>query len=86
MNIGLIGYGYWGKIIHKKLSKLCDVKFVCTSKDDYMQELENVDWVFVATPDNTHYKIVEDCLTFGKNVFCEKPLTPTYKKSKNYTK
>ncbi len=84
--VGLIGYGYWGKIIHKKLSKLCDVKFVCTSKDDYMQELENVDWVFVATPDNTHYKIVEDCLTFGKNVFCEKPLTPTYEESKKLYK
>ena len=89
--VGLIGYGYWGKILHEKLKKFCDVRFICTSEDDYMfhpllEELEEVDWVFVATPDNTHYKIVEDCLSLGKNVFCEKPLTPTYKESKKLYK
>ncbi len=81
LNVGLIGYGKWGKILHKKLEKFCDVKFICTSKDDYISQLENVDWVVVATPDKTHYKIVEDCLLFGKNVFCEKPLTLTYEES-----
>ena len=81
IKVGLIGYCKWGKIIHEKLSKFCDVKFVCTSKDDYIWELENVDWVVVATPDDTHYEIVKNCLWFGKNVFCEKPLTPTYEQS-----
>ena len=78
LKVGLIGYGKWGKILHEKLNKFCDVKFVCTSKDDYIWQLENVDWVVVATPDDTHYEIVKNCLWFGKNVFCEKPLTPTY--------
>ena len=32
---GLIGYGYWGKILYEKLNKLSDVKFICTSKDNY---------------------------------------------------
>jgi len=84
--VGLIGYGKWGKILHEKLNKFCDVKFVCTSKDDYIWELENVDWVVVATPDDTHYEIVKNCLWFGKNVFCEKPLTPTHQQSKKLYK
>jgi|MDSZ01.1.fsa_nt_gb GR25 family glycosyltransferase involved in LPS biosynthesis len=89
--VGLIGYGYWGKILYEKLKMFCDVRFICKSEDDYMfhpllEELEEVDWVFVATPDDTHYRIVEDCLSLGKNVFCEKPLTPTYKKSKKLYK
>jgi hypothetical protein len=86
LRVGLIGYGKWGKVLHKKLKKFCDIKFICTSEDDYMfhplvQEFENVDWVVVATPDKTHYRIVEDCLSLGKNVFCEKPLTLTYEES-----
>jgi len=84
--VGLIGYGKWGKTLHKKISKFCDVKFICTSKDDYIWRLENVDWVIVATPDNTHYEIVKKCLWFGKNVFCEKPLTPTHQQSKKLYK
>ncbi len=81
INIGLIGYGKWGKVLHKKLYNICDIVFVCTSKDNYQSKLKDVDWVFVATPDNTHYEIVKNCLWFGKNVFCEKPLTPTYEQS-----
>ena len=81
LKVGLIGYGKWGKVLHDKLRKIVDVKFVCTSKDNYMSKLEDVDWVVVATPDKTHYEIVKKCLWFGKNVFCEKPLTPTYEQS-----
>jgi hypothetical protein len=79
--VGLIGYGYWGKILLTKLEKLSDVKFVCTSKDDYLSELDLVEWVFVATPNITHYEIVKECLSKQKNVFCEKPLTLTNKES-----
>ena len=79
--IGLIGYGTWGKILYKKLEKFCDVKFTCRSKDNYQSKLKDVDWVVVATPNDTHYEIVKNCLWFGKNVFCEKPLTPTYEQS-----
>ena len=76
-NVGLIGYGKWGKILHQKLETICNVKFICTRKDNYLEKLDNVDWVIVATPDNTHYEIVSNCIQKGKNVFCEKPLTPT---------
>ena len=81
LKVGLIGYGKWGKVLHDKLQKIVDVEFICTSKDNYMSKLDDVDWVVVATPDETHYEIVKKCLWFGKNVFCEKPLTPTYEQS-----
>ena len=81
MNIGLIGYGYWGKILLPKLKNFGDVVFVCTSKDNYKERLKEVDWVVVATPNQTHYEIVKDCLNEGVNVFCEKTLTLDYDKS-----
>ena len=79
--VGLIGLGYWGKIINEKLEKFCDVKFTCQSRDPYLDRLDEVDWVVVATPNDTHYEIVKSCLELGKNVFCEKPLTLTGKQS-----
>ncbi len=81
MKVGLIGLGYWGKILHSKLEKICDVEFTCRSKDTYLDKLDGVDWVFVSTPNDTHYEIVRNCLWFGKNVFCEKPLTLTQEQS-----
>ena len=86
INVGLIGYGNWGKIIYKKLEMLCNVKFICRSKDDYISRLDEVDWVFIATPNHTHYKIVKECLKRKKNVFCEKPLTPTFMQSEKIFK
>ena len=81
IRVGLIGYGKWGKVLHKKLKDFCDVKFVCTSKDDYESKLKDLDWVVVATPDDTHFDIVKNCLKARINVFCEKPLTPTLEQS-----
>jgi len=81
MQIGLIGNGYWGKILLPKLEKLGNVKFICTSNKPYISELNSVDWVFIATPNDTHYNIVKTCLMQGVNVFCEKPLTLSYTSS-----
>ena len=81
IKVGLIGYGAWGKILYTKLEKFCDVKFTCRSKDNYISKLDDVDWVVVSTPNETHYEIVKKCLWFGKNVFCEKPLTLTREQS-----
>ena len=78
IRIGLIGYGYWGKILLPKLENFGDVVFVCTSKDNYKDRLKEVDWVVVATPSQTHYDIVKYCLEAGVNVFCEKSLTLDY--------
>lgn len=36
---------------------------------------ENIDIIYVASPNNTHYGFVKKALEAGKNVFCEKSLT-----------
>ena len=81
INVGLIGYGKWGKIIHTKLKKFTNVKFICRRGDDFRSLLDEVEWIVIATPNETHYKIVRSCIEAGKNVFCEKPLTESYKDS-----
>ena len=81
-DVGLIGCGYWGQILLSKLKKLSNLKFVCRSKDNYIHQLNSVKWIFIATPNDTHYEIVKTCLASGKNVFCEKPLTLSYKSAK----
>ena len=43
---------------------------------------EEVDAVYVLTPNYQHYTITMDALRAGKHVFCEKPITVNYKLSK----
>jgi predicted dehydrogenase len=75
---GLIGFGYWGKILHSNLQKLVGDIIVYDpiqgmgTKD----EIYSCDNVFVVTPTITHFEIVKDLLSRGIDVFCEKPLTP----------
>lgn len=83
MNVGLIGKGYWGSILKSKLEQICNLNFICGSSDEYISKLHQVDWVFIATPNDTHYDIVKGCIESGVNVFCEKPLTPSYSQSKH---
>jgi hypothetical protein len=75
MKYGIIGDGYWGKIIK---SKLKDVEFCINSNTDYRSVIDSVDVVFVCTPSYTHYEIVSYCLSKQKHVFCEKPCTGKY--------
>tara|TARA_R110000851_G_scaffold74547_3_gene164325 strand:+ start:1302 stop:3092 length:1791 start_codon:yes stop_codon:yes gene_type:complete len=79
MKVGLIGYGKWGKTLLKKLTMRAKVRFVITSSGlDLLNDkaiMNDVEWVFIATPDHTHEHIVRKCLSKGVNVFCEKPLT-----------
>lgn len=42
---------------------------------------ENVDVVDIATPNAFHYEIAKAALEYGKNVYCEKPLTLTAEQS-----
>ena len=86
IKVGVIGFGHWGKVLHQKLLKICHVDFICQRNDSYIDKLGGIDWVVVATPNETHYQIVSDCLALGINVFCEKPLALTKKNSdKLYT-
>ncbi|WP_249316854.1 Gfo/Idh/MocA family oxidoreductase [Bacillus sp. FJAT-50079] len=43
---------------------------------------KNVDVVDIATPNAFHYEIAKAALENGKHVYCEKPLTLSYKESK----
>jgi len=84
VDVGLIGRGYWGSILHKKLETLGNVRFACSGRDasDYVNLLHQVSWVFVATPNITHYEIVRRCLSQGVNLFCEKPMTANAEESR----
>ena len=84
MKIGLLGYGYWGKVLSSKLEKLDDVEvmWTCTSRDQWWTNVIDLDWVFIATPNGVHFEQVRHFIKQGVNVFCEKPLTPTLEESK----
>jgi hypothetical protein len=82
--VGLIGNGTWGSKIKSNLVKIANLKFVCDSSQNYLKEIKKnkVKWVFIATPNKTHYEIVKNCLNEGINVYCEKPLCLSYLKAK----
>ena len=49
---------------------------------DNLEEMlndENVDIVYIASPNSLHYSQSKLCLEHGKHVICEKPFTPTVK-------
>ena len=82
MNFILIGKGKWGKKILINLKKFGTVKKIVTSKDNFKNiDINNIDWVFIATPNKFHYTHTKFFLKNKINVFCEKPLSLTYKKS-----
>ena len=86
----LIGFGNWGKILHKNilLFKNLDLKYICKKKidaqniknqkiiftDDYKKAINNVEVVFIAAPPETHFEIAKYALENKKNVFIEKPV------------
>ena len=71
--VSLIGYGKWGAVIDNAINDLKYIEWV-DSKD--------ADWIILSTPTDLHYEQVSYWLGKGKNVFCEKPLTLTYKSTK----
>jgi len=75
---GLIGFGYWGKILHSNLQKLVGdiIVYDPIQGIGIKDELHSCDKLFVVTPTITHFEIVKDLLSRGIDVFCEKPLTP----------
>ncbi|MBQ2626890.1 MAG: Gfo/Idh/MocA family oxidoreductase [Eubacterium sp.] len=47
---------------------------VCGSFEELL-ELEDLDLIYIATPNHTHYDLTRQALLAGKNVLCEKPMT-----------
>ena len=62
IKIGIYGKGYWGKILHQNLIKISQIKFIANSRNSKDHEIKGLDWCVVATPDNTHYKLVKKIL------------------------
>jgi len=78
MKVGVVGTGYWGTKILSKLIHSQSVIFFSKDPTFYFPLIDSADWVFVASPDPTHYEIVRYCLDAGVNVFCEKPLSRNF--------
>ena len=75
LNVGLIGKGNWGTKIKEKLDNLANVKFISGRNQNFTNQInkKNIEWIFIATPNQTHYKIVKKCIMNSINVFCERP-------------
>ena len=79
IDVGIIGKGYWGSIIKKKVENIFNVNFFVGKKMKFKELInkKKPQWIIVATPDNSHYEITLKCLKENINVFCEKPLALT---------
>tara|TARA_R110000765_G_scaffold223158_3_gene327315 strand:- start:4224 stop:5051 length:828 start_codon:yes stop_codon:yes gene_type:complete len=80
MLIGLIGFGYWGRILRCNLQKFVDSDIIIHDPAAGIQnsnKISDCDKVFVATNSSSHFDIVKGLLENGQDVFCEKPLCLT---------
>ena len=78
----IIGLGYWGKIIFSKLQTIdCDCLVINKDKNLRDYSFKDIDWVFITTPNETHYGLVKEFLSLNVNIFCEKPFTESVEKS-----
>jgi len=81
INVALIGCGYWGSKLRRYLEEYDSFNLVkvCNSKTnlDIVWQDKSIQAVVVATPMDTHFRIVWAALNAKKNVLCEKPLAPT---------
>ena len=75
MRIGLIGRGRWGKKIQQKIMELGHSVRIVKKEENLINGLSNCNIVFIATPDETHYKILRKIAILDKRIFCEKPIS-----------
>ena len=61
------------------LKKIANVKFVYGKDFKFKNIDKDIQWVFIMTPNATHYHLVKLFLEKNYNVFCEKPLSLSYK-------
>lgn len=90
LSIGLVGFGRWGRLIHRDLKSLGAVVHVATPSAESRQaalaagaasvcgdvaELPELDGYVAAPPTVLHAQVVETLLPRGRPIFVEKPLT-----------
>ena len=56
-SVGVIGRGRWGKKVIRTLINYSSVKYIIGKNTNYKKCSSNIDWIFILTPNNTHYKI-----------------------------
>ena len=82
--ICLVGYGYWGKILHKNLTSLGynNITIVDVVLDNFNLLDDSYTHYFVVTPFTTHHDILLKLSKFkNKRIWCEKPLVNTFQES-----
>ncbi|MEL4371492.1 Gfo/Idh/MocA family oxidoreductase [Shewanella xiamenensis] len=62
-------------------------KYIDSTESQYIRSFEDCfsiesEWVYIATPINSHFDYTKKMLKMGKNVICEKPITEDVCKSK----
>lgn len=77
INLGMIGFGSWGKRVFYRLKKNKNIKilFIETKNNDFSNIYHKVDWIYIATPTSNHFEQVKKFLSLKLNVLCEKPLS-----------
>lgn len=58
----------------KRFQRKCDIECMTGSYEEF---LGNVDAVYIASPNETHYNYAKTALEYGKHVLCEKPIAFT---------
>ena len=64
-NVCLIGVGNWGKKVLrslKKIKRIKNIQIIKNRKDKKKINLNNLKWVFITTPTNSHYQLVKKYL------------------------
>ena len=90
--MAIIGYGYWGKVVHNNLKSLnVDDVIICDpfcKEKNIVKNYQDIECknVFVCVPTSRHYEICYHFLNSGSNVFCEKPLTASYTETEHLYK
>ncbi len=78
INIGIIGRGKWGKRVIKVIRPISKILFIYGRNHNLKKFNKKIDWVFILSSNNSHYKLCKFYLKNKVNVFCEKPLTLNY--------
>ena len=72
-NVEFVGFYDKDKPRTKVIADKYDVK----AHDSLQELLIDCDAVTIVTPTDTHFHVASDCLTAGKHIFIEKPITKT---------
>ena len=77
INLGMVGFGSWGKRVFNRIKKNKNIKilFIETKNNDYSNIYHKVDWIYIATPTLNHFEQVKKFLLLKLNILCEKPLS-----------